>query len=161
MEIIWKSWVRLISHLLDVCAGCHLKVMNITCWVGCGNWLWSRTRSALHSWYRLQCHEHFGLQRRWFGQCAYSPCHVDVTIYIVSCSNRLETRSGLKLTRQKWLVVIQTNSLIWFTLWLCLWQCEGRGCTKLSVQRGRSSETAAFVTSASLIILWKETEKSI
>lgn len=153
---------RLISHLQGVCAGCHLKVMNIMCWVGCSNWLWNRISSALHflMWYWLWCHERFSLQRRRFSWCACSPCHVDIIIYIVSCSNRLETHSGLKLTWQKWFVVIQTNSLIWLTLWLCLWQREVKGCTKIYVQRGGSRETAVFVTSASVIILWKETEES-
>lgn len=136
--------------------------MNITCWVGCSNWLWNRTSSALHflMWYRLQCHEHWSPQEMGWLVCLF-PLPRWHNTSVVSCSNRLETHSGLKLTWQNWFVVIRTNSLIWLTLWLYLWQREVKGCTKIFVYREAGTKKLTFVTRVNLIILWKETEKSI
>lgn len=136
--------------------------MSITCWVGCSNWLWNRTSSALHflMWYGLQCHEHWSPQEMGQSVCLLPlPCWHST--YTVSCSNRLETHSGLKLTWQNWFVVIHTNSPIWLTLWLHLWQHKVKGCTKTFVYREVGAKKLVFFTCASLIILWKETEKSI
>lgn len=136
--------------------------MNITCWVGCSNWLWNRSSSALHflMWYGLQCHEHGSPQEMGRSVCLPPLPHWHNT-YTVSCSHRLETLSGLKLTWQNWFVVIRTNSLIWLTLWLHLWQRKVKDCTKIFVCREVGAKKLVFVTRASLIILWKETEKSI
>lgn len=113
--------------------------MSITCWVGCSNWLWNRTSSALHflMWYGLQCHEHWSPQEMGWSVCLL-PLPRWHNTYIVSCSNRLETHSGLKLTWQNWFLVIQTNSLICLTLWLHLWQREVAKrflCTERQEQR--------------------------
>lgn len=110
--------------------------MNITCWVGCSNWLWNRTSSALHFLmrYGLQCHECPSPQEMGQSVCLLLLPRWQ-NAYIVSCSNRLGTHSELKLTWQNWFVVIRTNSLFWLTLWLHLWQCEVKGCTKIFVYR--------------------------
>lgn len=127
---------RLISHFARCLCWLSSEGMNITCWVGCSNWLWNRTSSALHflMWSGLQCQEHCSPREMGWLVCLL-PLPRWHNTSVVSCSNRLDTHSGLKLTWQNWFVVIRTNSQIWLTLWLHLWQREVKGCTEIFVCR--------------------------